>query len=249
MRRLVICLTLFSVLLGLFIGIKLRAYQAGSYTVFTAETKEEAWVGGKITRTRTFEDSFFADGSHVQRRLIWNGVAQLQKVVEDATAGKRIAVDGATRSITTYPLKSAAISSRTPATTCTGANPNQSSQVLGHVVLNRTRDLGKGRGANWTHIDEWVAPGLNCYSLAKTQQLMDINGNVLESLVATTTSVNMTADPEVKNIPSDFTERAPSEVLGLAATQDGRVCTECGTTAASHLDDVYQQSNAKAKAK
>jgi hypothetical protein len=106
-------------------------------------------------------------------------------------------------------------------------------KVLGFDVVHLR---GEPPGAGF-YVDRWSAPALNCFVIREELASSEYKQ------VRSTVSVHLgEPDPSLFEVPGNYVERSPSEIMALAAAQrNGRVDPH----AASQLDSIYWNRKAR----
>jgi hypothetical protein len=180
------------------------------------------------------------DGSIVRlRKRIDNREAGTKRMY-DTSKRQSISVDPLTQSLLTYDLSPQEIEYLSaPGSDCRKRNPylepvnEPPAKVLGFEVVHLR---GKPPGAEF-HLDRWSAPALNCFIIREELASSE------HRQVRSTVSVELgEPEPSLFDVPANFVERSPSEIMALAAAQrDGRV----DPRTASQLDSIYWNRKAQ----
>ncbi|MGD1082777.1 MAG: hypothetical protein ABR881_31060 [Candidatus Sulfotelmatobacter sp.] len=184
-----------------------------AFTATVKETKFRPDGGGR--REETYTVAFRGDGSSVvdHHHTLPNGQTVEVKMVEDMNSGRKVAVDYATESTSTYPLPSdyaATVARR--ASACTSVKDSGGSTILGYEVVLVHEGRTFANGAANVH-ERWEAPALNCFALRTIDSPPERSG--VAKVPHNETEIVKVAlgepDPALFSIPKDFVERSPSE--------------------------------------
>jgi hypothetical protein len=194
---------------------QVAATGSGIVKPFTATVNEVKFnSNGVASHKETYLVGFRADGSNMTdyHRTLSTGQATEVKMVEDVKSGRRVAVDYATESTSTYPLPSnysAVIAKQ--ASACGAAAGSSEPLILGyHVVLVHDAHT-YGNGASNMR-DHWEAPELNCFALRSVEFATKRPGENAPHNEAEVTNITLgEPDPTLFSIPQNFVERSPSE--------------------------------------
>jgi hypothetical protein len=179
---------------------------------------------------RSIERARFAyreDGSWVRETVSVDGISVNARVLYNAISNARQSLSDSTKSKTTYPNMGGVLRP------CTEA---ASAELMGVPVYDRTVKSGSKEAI------QTVAPSLNC--LVLQEKVFDLNGAerrlIQESRVV---SINRDNVPDsLFEVPADYLERSPSEVMALENAIHGRTCAECEARTNKKLDEVYSKS-------
>jgi hypothetical protein len=155
-----------------------------------------------FSRTQTF--AIRRDGSQVEVREEVNGKPVNIRVVYDLAAKKRIVIDHARRSLTTYPLSDEYPRQLAGAPGCsTSGSPSE--KALGFDVIRRVRT--EDFRDQTVKISETIAPALGCYALQR-EDVIERHGVLYGRQVTNVTAVVM-GDPDSSlfQIPAGYAER------------------------------------------
>ncbi len=180
---------------------------------------------GKLRRTETSVLANRVDGSRVRMRLTVDNHPDGMKTVVDLAKGFRIAVDPVSQSITTYKLAGSEMQMLSATPTCSATNATAQTTMLGYSVLLDHEQHTFGPMS--VKEDKWLAPSLGCLVMKRSYQMFNngaLTGSTVEEVIAVTVG---TPDPELFQIPSDYTERTPSEAMAERAAILGKECTYC----------------------
>jgi hypothetical protein len=200
------------------------------------------------------------DGSRAQwtRKYLatnWNvPIAETRRVL-DIGDKRDVGIDPLTQSLTSAPLSSAQVAAYTlpPDSSCSVAinreDPNATvaahpdpPSLLGYPVVEVTH-WDTIRGTRHLARQEWLAPQLECLKLRQVATFRDDASGLSARNEEDVTSVTIgPPDPGLFVIPSDYTERAPSQVFAAAARVRGEPeCRECEKVSTKALDDAYHR--------
>ena len=186
----------------------------------------------KLTTIHTY--AVRSDGSFVSLNQMSGSKVVGVKVILDTSSKKRVAVDPLTESITTHPISIGHLrlfTSRANSCTEAEATEAESGQFLGYHVQKEVKESEVSR------TERWVAPALNCYPLKKTFTVIQngVAGPHNESEIVAV--IEGEPDPQLFEVPANFVERSPSEVLSEYERRNGIPAGSQITKAA--LDDAY----------
>ncbi len=170
-------------------------------------------------------ESFVAvrtDGSKVRPRLTTapDGQVYEQKIVIDASKGKRIVVEGITQSLTTYALSDGEAKALEFARgQCEEKSGNEEAQILGYKVLRSTRPGSGTSSAAGTQgkaqLESWIAPELGCVPLREKFTMWDANGIAQTVFEKEALEIRLgEPDSRLFDVPA-WPERTPSQVNEL----------------------------------
>lgn len=214
------------------------------WTPFTVAMVERRY-SGNATQPAYVENYLYAvrgDGSNVtdyKRQIMPNRGWGDMRVITDLFAGKRIAVDPSTESLTTTPYSEKIVAHlATPPSAC-GPNPTPGPTILGYTTVVVKTTLP---GPPDTKIERttWEAPQLNCFALQYTvvlhQSDSSFSRNTREALLV------KEGEPSAAmfEIPSGYVERSPSEVIAEHAKRFPNAPPVASDQTATMLDRVYQ---------
>ncbi len=214
---------------------------SSQFTPFTASVLVIRQGGDGVEQFR--ETQTFArrrDGSTVEVRETVNGQPFGNKVIIDWAAKKRVVVDPATESKTSYDLAQPVYQNSKPAPNC-GASP-LSGRVLGLDVARVAGSHSVGGLDRLIARDEWQAPALNCYPLRSVETNRAAEGSG-ETVTTEVVSIALgDPKPDLFAIPDAFVERSPSQVFAEASRRNRQECKECSTGTGLVLDRAYYGS-------
>lgn len=169
---------------------------------------------GGAGHEETYTVAFRADGSNVtdHYRRLSNGQTVEVKVIEDISSGRRVTVDYATESTSTYPLPSNYLTMLAKqASACSGGQASSEPPILGYQVVLVHDGHTYGNGASNVH-DRWEAPALNCFALRTVDFKTEKPGEKAPHNEAEVTNIILgEPDPTLFSIPQNFGERSPSQ--------------------------------------
>jgi hypothetical protein len=227
--------------------------------IAAAATFAAVVISGIVTRTRIVKaqssaftikyveksgdwtrDSFYtrrSDGSNVESRVATapDGKEYEQRTVIDTVSRVKVAIDGLTESITTYPLSQARVESyKKPASNCVSEEPSPSeSTLLGYRIVRRSLTLPAER---YQRVETWLASDLGCVILRSETFGHDSQGHEVSLASKEATSITRgDPDPTLFVIPN-WQERSPSEVFAAYGAKFG---TEAPAAAGRGLDAAY----------
>ena len=89
-------------------------------------------------------------------------------------------------------------------------------------------------------VEEWLAPGLDCLPLRVSATLQDSNGSVIGRDVEDVSSVRLgEPDGSLFEVPSQLTERSPSQVMAAEKAARGEACEGCQSAGVTAADRNY----------
>ena len=194
---------------------QVAANGSGIVKPFTATVKEVKFnSSGVAGHEETYVVAYRADGSNVTdyHRTLSNGQTTEVKLVEDVMSGRRIAVDYATESTSTYPLPSNYSAMKVEqASACSATAASNEPPILGfQVVLVHDGHLYGNGAANVR--DRWEAPELNCFALRSVEFATKKPGESAPHNEGEVTKIVLgEPDPTLFSIPQNFVERSPSQ--------------------------------------
>lgn len=217
-----------------------RATQAaGSYKPFKATVLTRFYDHeGKLNGTKITLGAVRADGS----------IAELVETIDDRPSGVRhvsdlprslrVVVDTLTESRTTYHWGAREIrSERDPSGGCKFAPDAPTDTILGVEA----RRYEKHWTAGTRQIDEegWVAPLLGCYALKRSYDVSE-SGQKIGSTASEVVSITFGDPPgELFDVPANYTERKPSELMALHAEKLGKRPPAYMQRTGPKVDEVY----------
>lgn len=134
---------------------------------FTA-TVLHRYFGSDTSQAPTVEVDLVArraDGSTAEVKQLIDGKIIGNKSILDLTARKRIAVQIAGNSITTYPLPAKSVAHYRVPKTCGEGMP--AGRLLGFEVVKVTRSARAEPAGRIVRSQEWEAPALGCFTLKR----------------------------------------------------------------------------------
>lgn len=218
--------------------------QGGEWTPFTVAMVERDYSGSSIKPWKV-ENYIYAvrrDGSWVRddkRQIMPHGGWGDMRVVMNYSARTWTTVDPSTESIVTYPYSQKTIAHLSvPPVTCSNDPNAQHATVLGYdtVVVRAQLPAPSGGVASATY---WKSPALNCFALKEVWtfrcKTCPAARNTREALVVS----EGFPSPALYQIPRNYIERTPSEVLARSAQLNP---AEPATPLATRktLDQIYQ---------
>lgn len=185
------------------------------------------------------------DGSMAEVKQLMDGKIIGNKSILDLPGRKRIAVQIAGNSITTYRLPAKSVAHYRIPKTCKEGTP--AGRLLGFEVVKVTRSARAESAGRIVRSQEWEAPALGCFTL-KAEDDLYVDGAEKPSAITTTEVAGVTMGEPAADlfaIPPGFTERSPSKAISEAAKVNGRPCTQCALNTAGKLDQAYSHSQAR----
>lgn len=207
---------------------------------FIAQSSTKAFdKDGNEKYSRTESNAYMSDGSSLEIRETVNSQPSGLRIIRDFQRKKRIVVDPATSSITTYDMKGGVEPAATVQARCDG---DDAGMLLGFKVVSQRKAFHTNPGQTTT-VEERRAPALGCYPLYH-KSTVERDGSVLATSETSVTSVVMGDIASSELIPpSTFAERKPSEVLKIAKQQAGRKkCLDCEAKGYLQLDSAYDSA-------
>jgi hypothetical protein len=210
-----------SVLVGSTLALGLTTFLVTREIVANASTELKAFTArvhevhygssGRVGRDETYTVAFRADGSSVKdsRRQLAVGRGYEIRSVTDVAGLRRMVVDYATNSTTTYGLlPSYAATLRNAASSC-DTKPVEEATILGYAVVHTTT-VHTFPGINpesAVKLERWEAPALNCFAL---REVVTFGTRGAHNETTVLSVIPGEPDPTLFSVPSDFIERAPS---------------------------------------
>lgn len=217
--------------------------QATSWAPFTAVMVSQTYSHGSAAPTATGNHihAVRGDGSWVDVALREvRGQLYRVSVIQNLALRRRVTIDPMTESTTTYPL-SAATANRlaTPETSCTSDANAPHKSMLGYDVVEVKRNR-PGPGGQTTVVDDWDATALNCFPLQRTVTLSQEGVASFRRIVTAISVAAGPPDSALFQVPGNYTERSPSQVLAAFAKRfPGASSSLPPSSAKSMLDGVY----------
>jgi hypothetical protein len=182
---------------------------------FTATVHETRFrPDGVAAHEETYTVEVRSDGSNAidYHHVLSSGQITEVKMVENLSTGRRVAVDYATESTSTYPLPSNyAAELERRASTCKNAEDESGTKILGYRVVLVHSGHTYENGASNVH-DHWEAPELNCFALRSIDFATRKPGVKAPHNEADVVSVTRgEPDSVMFSIPQNFIERSPSQ--------------------------------------
>lgn len=249
MRRVVILVGVAAMCVCLsviYMTLRVAAGASVTFKPFTATVHEtKFYPNGGAAREETYTVAFRPDGSNVTdyHRRLSTGQTTEVKLIEDVIGGRRVAVDYATESTSTYPLPSnySAIMAK-QATACGNSSSSREPAILGYQVVLIHDGHKFGNGARNVR-DLWEAPALNCFALRSVAFATKQPGEKAPHNEAEAIEIVL-GEPNsaLFSIPQNFVERSPSE-------RHAEFEQRFGLPAATppNADQVYNSSRDKLK--
>lgn len=209
-----------------------------SCPVFTAESRIENFdAAGRLIRSFVSIFGQRADCSTVLAMPIWApiGVTKNVRMITFPNELWRATLQESTESRQTTALSPQGAAFLLASNSgCQDARTGTRS-VFGYQTYKVVRRSSEGRFID----EEWRAPDLSCFALER-ESSRSYNGVVIERQRAHVISLQLTVDPELFRIPSEYLERSPSEA---AAEFERRYGMPAGRAdALQRLDDIYKKS-------
>jgi len=204
-----------------------RSYRAG----VTAPALTQNYVYGRRR-----------DGSHAQRipmQILAHGGWAEQRIVEDYSTGTSTSIDPATESLTTYHFAAKHTAELTvPPGACGGDANAPHVEILGYDTVQVRRSDPGGLGGS-LEVTEWQAPRLNCFALRDEAEPADgQSSRTREALLV------KEGEPPAAlfDLPANYTERAPSEVMAERARRFPNEPGACPNCKYDDLDKAYRSA-------
>lgn len=179
-----------------------------------------------------------ADGSNSKARLIPSLVGTSHPYnlkITDTANGVHIVVDQVTKSKTTYATRNIVDQYRiNPINSCPGS-PGET--ILGYRTLLEEQSVAFPTGASRNR-RVWRAPELSCLILREESGSANATSKGGKTILAATRVVLADPEPWMFEVPADYSERSPAEVLGEAARIRGKPAPR----APDGLEQVYKGS-------
>jgi hypothetical protein len=232
--------------LGAFLSRKLNApavYATTHPVAFTAEMLTTS-TDSNNTKLQHARSQFAqrSNGSSVftQKSAGLDEPAGIRRIL-DVNSKKVISVDPNTKSISSFHYSDKELDlARNPSASCEHrtnlARVNEPQEIIFGVQVERYS--GKLTGTSH-QVSRWLAPELNCFVLKQEVAYSDTRYQYVQRQV--TTSLWMgEPDPALFEVPSDYVERSPAEVLSIARQQRKVDATPMSEHTARSLDGVYR---------
>jgi hypothetical protein len=150
----------------------------------------------------------------------------------------RVSVDPATESITTYPLSINAIATAHQIqASCADVPSTEHKYINGHITFKKIEE--RNSNTSRLHVVSWIAPTLNCIALESTATAYRSNLKLAEKNTRVTSIVVGEPEASLFILPTNFTERSPSQVFDELARRTGQECAGCAQSAGV-LDEAYR---------
>ncbi len=237
-------------ILGSFVVVRTTRGQTEQRAPFTAVVVENFYKYPSLQPASQVVTKFAtkADGSNVKIReeALSDGTTNEIKGLIDVPSKTGATTEALTHSVTTvhYDDISIARYSKKPSA-CTADSPTESTEILGYTVLKSTHDAPVIAGVQRRTVS-WVAPALDCYALKGTMFVSKDGGPLLPVTLTEVTSLAPgEPDPALFAIPSDRTERSPSEVFAerqRIKNEPRADCPKCVDRNAT-LDSIYREKH------
>ncbi len=218
-----------------------------STNILTAEEKQNGFSIQTLTQRFSGSGTMIAhydeivavrsDGSKAKVRLDYNDRILGVRSIADLSEKKTIFIDPVTKTTKTGFLTSGEIFFRRASMqNCSSGN---SKSILGWDVYELSRTIQSG--PLQVSQEEWRAPGLGCQALEVHQRITDSKGALLQVQDTAVQNVQLgEPDPKIFEVPSDYTERTPSQWAEEVSKTRGKQCTACTSKQFQMLDDVYR---------
>ena len=196
------------------------------YDASAALRRTEAWILAKKP-----------DGSSARATLSRDDHPDQIRTVVNVPAGWRVSIDPLSESVTTYKLTESEkkeLSADVPS--CPTSDSSTNSTFLGYpTVLDHEQKI---LGSRQIDEDKWLAPSLNCLALKRSYKVFD-SGKLVGQTTEEVVSLSAGApDPSLFEVPTNYTERSPSEAMAERARRLGQSCPTCAN-AEETLDKAY----------
>lgn len=199
------------------LAVSLATYRTAAQTAihadpFTATVVEKRFdASGDYKEQETYTYAVRSDGSSVEvfNRKYPDGQVRNARIVIDTSLGKRIVIEPATQSLTTTKLSKSnleMLASRL--TACRDSASVERVKVLGFSTVRETIRWADAQD----HGDQWVAQVLDCYPLRLKVYLGANRSGSRNEREVTAVSLGE-PDGGLFAIPSEYVERAPSDVM------------------------------------
>lgn len=218
------------------------ACAAGSFKPFTASVLTKYYTDGKLVRTEVQLHAMRADGSMARLVQSVDDKPGGMRIVFDVPRSLRVTIEPVTQSLTTYhwsPRETQNV--RDPSRGCRYAPDAPADAMFGVAV----RKYGEHWTAGPKEIDEegWIAPSLGCYALSHSYRVSEFGQEVSHT---TSDVISITSgDPPAGlfEVPANYVERKPSEVMALRAEKLGQQSPVPQT--ALKLDEAYNSRHSQ----
>lgn len=220
----------------IFTVVRMALAQSREQTPVTVEMTATyyEYPSGRLVKNENLTVAIRADGSRVDAPGTGN-----QRIVLDIRLRKRVSIDNLTRSLTSYALSDKAVRELTrPFRACPDEHNAQRSVLLGYDVVKFVKVLGDAR------VESWLAPALNCLELKYTVfRGVDRGQGMPATIVEAKSVVVGEPDATLFAVPSDYSERSPSQVIAehdrLYGADGEPNCRPDRTKSLQTLDKVY----------
>lgn len=182
-----------------------------------------------------------SDGSHAQRismQILPEGAWAEQRIVEDYSSGTRTSIDPSTESLTTYHFSAKHTRELSvPLGACGSDATAPHVEILGYDTVQVQLSYPGPRGS--LKVTEWQAPRLNCFALRDQEEPSD--GQSSRTREALLVKEGEPA-PDLFDLPANYIERAPSEVLAERARRFPKEAEACPNCKVEALDQAYRNA-------
>lgn len=211
-RRTIIVMALAAVAsAGVIVVSNVNAQQT-TISPFTATLIESRFGNhGQKTRQETLLQAVRSDGSSVTltNRTFPDGKQYQERTIIDLRNRKRIVIDPATESVTTYSLSAPAIAAIVAKFTSCRKIQGEKQDINGHAAVHEVVHTGLSPVVH----DRWLALDLNCFPMKQTV-LKDAGKPQSTHNEIATISISLgEPDAALFMVPLNYTERSPDEVM------------------------------------
>lgn len=200
-----------------FLSTNIVLSQGGvTVTPFTLTVEERSYSpNGKEALSRTVTRAMRGDGSKSEswNKTLPNGQLARAAVIEDLALRKRIVVDEATESITTYSLSDEELAfMKRSRVECAQSGTSNGPLILGQRVVRDVTQYPEPSGINALS-ESWKALDLACTPLVETLAFSRASLQGPRIARKVTSIVLGEPNPTLFTVPTHYVERAPSEVF------------------------------------
>lgn len=204
-------------------------------------TSHEDGSGRTVSRDTSVR-ALRSDGSSVDLLISIDGQPHGNKTIFDVPHNRRVTIDPATASQTTYPMDSPEVKRALAISGCPPGLEGPRSTMLGYQVVKMT-GTSPSVSRPMEQFDKLLAPDLNCFPLREEVSLLNQSQVTARNISTVIQLTRGDPDPALFQIPAGLTERTPSAVLAAQAQLRGRECSDCRKKSVLTLDRVYQKYN------
>jgi len=224
-----------------------NAQAATLATPFTgSSTRVTLKQDGSLAHTETRALVVRADGSSVElfyRDPINPAHPTPMRIIRNLQVQQSIHLVPFVKTKTTYPMTPAELAGFQPPNPCSG---QISGTMLGYDVLRSSESMPQRKESGLDRIESvrWRAPKLDCVPL-RTEERVFKDGQVAQTTVESyITVVEGVADKDWFDVPADYQEQTPGQVMTLAAQMypDNVYLKLDPRCPLAPLDDVYARS-------